>query len=384
MPKQHIVLIMPLSTYEWGTENCGGVDSVCQMFGEYLVSQVNPEFKYTIIGLDPQSKTPYTGEVISLAEHVDFIWLPCSSKHTGFKIPGIVWQNWHIRKLLKKLKPDLVHTHFWSSLLGCGHNGRSVVTIHSYKKIGRHSFGFLNNLLYEKIIPLLTKSLGDKKIVVGKILKDALLKDGIESEIIYNPIDESFFYASKKPPRSSNNSLQFITCSLINPKKNIEQAIFLIAKLKNSGFHCHLNIVGGVSNALYSQKLINTVEEQGLCSEISFLGKKNKRELVELYSHADCGIFTSKEETFGLVPLEIIASGLPLLCTEVGILSEKKSFFESLGILYLSENTTVDQINKCINEHDSEFSVDVLKNEFNLSEIIKKYHFLYNQLLEKK
>lgn len=145
-----------------------------------------------------------------------------------------------------------------------------------------------------------------------------------------------------------------------------------------------MNIVGGVSNALYSQNLINTVEEQGLCSEISFLGKRNKGELVELYSHADCGIFTSKEETFGLVPLEIIASGLPLLCTEVGILSEKKSFFESLGVLYLNENTTVDQINKCINEHDSKLSVDVLKSEFNVSEIIKKYHFLYYQLLEKK
>ena len=152
MPKQHIVLVMPLSTYEWGTDNCGGVDSVCQMFAEFLVNHSDTSFKFTIIGLDPQSKTSYTGEVINLADNVDFIWLPASSKQTGLKIPGILWQNWHIRKLLKLLKPDLVHTHFWSSLIGSGFTGKTVVTVHSYKKIARRDVGLVNNFLYLSLI----------------------------------------------------------------------------------------------------------------------------------------------------------------------------------------------------------------------------------------
>ncbi len=73
MLKKHIALIMPLSTYDWGSNNCGGVDSVCQMFAEYLVNHDDANFRFTIIGLDPQSKTPFTGDVIRCSPKVGIL-----------------------------------------------------------------------------------------------------------------------------------------------------------------------------------------------------------------------------------------------------------------------------------------------------------------------
>jgi len=270
MHKKHVALIMPLSTYDWGSENCGGVDSVCQMFAEYLVTQADTDFKFTIIGLDPQSKTPFTGEVINLADNVDFIWLPSSSKQNGFKIPGIIWQSWHIRKLFKKLKPDLVHTHLWSSLIGSGYNGKTVITVHSYKKIARRNVGLVNNFVYEKVIPLILKTRNDFVVVVGKQLKKALSKDGFKAEVIHNPIDQEYFEADCT--QRERKEIKLVTCALLTPRKRVEDSITLLDQLVKSGFGSSLIIIGPAADKLYTEKLKKQVVSLGLEEKVSLWG----------------------------------------------------------------------------------------------------------------
>ncbi|MBH0002149.1 VpsD family glycosyltransferase [Pseudoalteromonas sp. SWYJZ12] len=380
MPKQHVVLIMPLSTYEWGTENCGGVDSVCQMFAEYLVNHSDTSFKFTIIGLDPQSKTSYTGEVINLADNVDFIWLPASSKQTGLKIPGILWQNWHIRKLLKLLKPDLVHTHLWSFLLGCGYKGKAVVTVHSYKKIARRNVGLINNLLHEKVIPKIVKNRKDYVVVVGKQLEKALLKDGFQPEVVHNPIDQEYFKADYI--KRERKEIKVVTCALLTPRKRVEDSIVLFNKLVKSGLGSSLIIIGPAADRLYTEQLKKQVTSLGLEGKVSFLGKLNKTQIVEQYLNADLGVFTSSEETFGLAPLEMLAVGLPLVATEVGILEDEKAFFEKMGVLYFSDSLSPDKINNLVLKHNVDYSKRTLETKFNIACIIEQYSDLYIKIID--
>ncbi|MBH0041211.1 VpsD family glycosyltransferase [Pseudoalteromonas sp. SWXJZ10B] len=380
MPKQHVVLIMPLSTYEWGTENCGGVDSVCQMFAEYLVNYSDTNFKFTIIGLDPQSKKSYTAEVINLADNVDFIWLPASSKQTGLKIPGILWQNWHIRKLLKLLKPDLVHTHLWSFLLGCGYKGKVVVTVHSYKKIARRNVGLINNLLYEKVIPKIVKKRKDYVVVVGKQLEKALLKDGFQPEVVHNPIDQEYFKADYI--KRERKEIKVVTCALLTPRKRVEDSIVLFNKLVKSGLGSSLIIIGPAADRLYTEQLKKQVTSLGLEGKVSFLGKLNKTQIVEQYLDADLGVFTSSEETFGLAPLEMLAVGLPLVATEVGILEDEKAFFEKMGVLYFSDSLSPDRINNLVVKHNVDYSKRALETKFNIKSIFSQYSNLYVRILD--
>ena len=380
MPKQHIVLVMPLSTYEWGTDNCGGVDSVCQMFAEFLVNHSDTSFKLTIIGLDPQSKTSYTGEVINLADNVDFIWLPASSKQTGLKIPGILWQNWHIRKLLKLLEPDLVHTHLWSFLLGCGYKGKAVVTVHSYKKIARRNVGLINNLLYEKVIPKIVKKRKDYVVVVGKQLEKALLKDGFQPEVVHNPIDQEYFKADYI--KRERKEIKVVTCALLTPRKRVEDSIVLFNKLVKSGLGSSLIIIGPAADRLYTEQLKKQVTSLGLEGKVSFLGKLNKTQIVEQYLNADLGVFTSSEETFGLAPLEMLAVGLPLVATEVGILEDEKAFFEKMGVLYFSDSLSPDKINNLVLKHNVDYSKRALETKFNIKSIFSQYSNLYVRILD--
>ncbi|MBH0060472.1 glycosyltransferase family 4 protein [Pseudoalteromonas sp. NZS71] len=380
MPKQHIVLVMPLSTYEWGTDNCGGVDSVCQMFAEFLVNHSDTSFKLTIIGLDPQSKTSYTGEVINLADNVDFIWLPASSKQTGLKIPGILWQNWHIRKLLKLLKPDLVHTHFWSSLIGSGFTGKTVVTVHSYKKIARRDVGLVNNFLYERVIPLILKTRSDFVVVVGQQLEQALFEDNFKSKVIHNPIDQKYFEADYI--KRERKEIKLVTCALLTPRKRVEDSIVLFNKLVKSGLGSSLIIIGPAADRLYTEQLKKQVTSLGLEGKVSFLGKLNKTQIVEQYLNSDLGVFTSSEETFGLAPLEMLAVGLPLVATEVGILEDEKAFFEKMGVLYYSDSLSPDKINNLVLKHNVDYSKRALETKFNIKSIFSQYSNLYVRILD--
>lgn len=381
MPKKHIALIMPLSTYDWGSNNCGGVDSVCQMLAEYMVNQDDANHRFTIIGLDPQSKTPFTGDVIRLSGNVDFIWLPASSKQLKFKIPGIIWQNWHVRKLLKTLNPDLVHTHFWSLLIGSGFKGKSLVTVHSYKKIARRNVGVLNNFLYEKIIPLITTRRSDKVVVVGKQLQTALSNDGVKSQLVHNPIDHAYFDTSYV--KHERSEIKLVTCALLTPRKKVEDSIDLLAELVSNGIDSTLAIIGPAADKVYTEQLKKQVSSLGLENNVAFLGKLNKTQIVKQYLNADLGVFTSSEETFGLVPLEMLAVGLPLLTTEVGILEDEKTFFEKMGVLYFSDTITPNHIKNLIANHNVNESKSELEVKFNIASVFAQYIDLYKKCSEK-
>lgn len=380
MTKKHIVLIMPLSTFDWGSNNCGGVDSVCQMFAEYLLNHDNTNFRYTIIGLDPQSKTPFTGDVIRLSDNVDFIWLPATRKNKVLKLPGIIWQNWHVRKLLKNLKPDLVHTHLWSFLLGSGFKGKTLVTVHSYKKIGRRNIGLLNNFLYEKIIPLITTRRNDNVVVVGKQLQTALSNDTVKSQLVYNPIDHAYFDTSYV--KHERSEIKLVTCALLTPKKKIEDSITLLAKLVNSGFDSSLTIIGPASDKEYTEQLKKQIASLGLENNVTFLGKLNKAQIVQQYIDADLGVFTSSEETFGLAPLEMLAVGLPLITTEVGILEDEKSFFDEMGVQYFVDTLPSERISNLIKNHNASMSKSKLRSRFNIKSIFEQYNNLYVKILK--
>ena len=63
--------------------------------------------------------------------------------------------------------------------------------------------------------------------------------------------------------------------------------------------------------------------------------------------------------------------------------AEQKEFFQSIGVLYISESTTVDEITANLNNFDSELSVKKLKELFNTSQIVKQYKAVYNELVFK-
>ncbi|HGF7155863.1 TPA: glycosyl transferase family 1, partial [Vibrio mimicus] len=138
-----VLLIMPISTLNWGEKNAGGVDSVCQMLVREL-AKCSSHYFYRVLAFDPFCEVKYTGEVIHLSENVEVVLCPSNEKRI-IPLPGIISTNLRVLEQVKIFKPDIVHSHIAPWLIGVNKRLTRIATLHSYKKIGRKSVSKAND-----------------------------------------------------------------------------------------------------------------------------------------------------------------------------------------------------------------------------------------------
>ncbi|WP_052224708.1 VpsD family glycosyltransferase [Pseudomonas lactis] len=378
MKKKKVLLIMPISTLEFGTKNAGGVDSVCQEILKQIIKVGSEDFEYRALAFDPFSEVDYSGVPQQLANNVSVVTAPANEKLGYVRLPGLLCQMIRIRQQIKDYQPDIIHSHASSWLAGVNKRHHRIATLHAYKWIGRQKVSPLNDFLYVKILPRITNFFIDQYTCVGNIIKDALEKNTTKPiYLIENPINEVFFAKHHRP---ISTSINLVTCSIISPRKRLDRVISLVSDLVGRNIDVQLCIIGPASNISYYEQLIRQIRESKLEGRVSFLGRKNTFDVANIYKNSDFGVFLSDEETFGLAPLEMLASGLPIIATPVGILSEERVFFSEKGIHYYDNDTNVDSVIDFINFHNKHFEkipYSYLKERFTPSSIVAMYENLY-------
>ncbi|NLF03133.1 MAG: glycosyltransferase family 1 protein, partial [Anaerolineales bacterium] len=112
----------------------------------------------------------------------------------------------------------------------------------------------------------------------------------------------------------------------IEPLKGIDsllQAIGVIVE-RHPEFHDHLcvPIIGGDPNQTHENaemgRLQELREQLGLSDLVLFLGAKDQDTLQDYYSAADVVVMPSDYESFGMVALEAMACGTPVIASDVG------------------------------------------------------------------
>ena len=104
----------------------------------------------------------------------------------------------------------------------------------------------------------------------------------------------------------------------IDPLKGIEQLLQALSYLKYQN-RVKLVVIGGDED---SQDAITRLQSQAqqlnVQDKVSFLGIVKQRELPAYYNAADVCVVPSHYESFGLVALESLACGTPVVATDVG------------------------------------------------------------------
>ncbi|MCA9388589.1 glycosyltransferase family 1 protein, partial [Candidatus Berkelbacteria bacterium] len=156
-------------------------------------------------------------------------------------------------------------------------------------------------------------------MVTNKVIRAELLKRGYigQLKVILPGVDLALFKPGKKTKFESLTRPVALYVGRIAFEKNLED--FLEMKWEGS------KVLVGQGPDLAKLK--------GVHPEVIFLGKKTGRELAEYYRSADVFVFPSKTDTFGLVMIEALASGIPVAAYNVvgpkNIITE--SFLGSLG-----------------------------------------------------
>jgi D-inositol-3-phosphate glycosyltransferase len=245
----------------------------------------------------------------------------------------------------KRVQYDLIHSHYWMSGLTARDLQKAwdIPVIHMFHTLG---------LMKQRIARAPHEAEGDyriqgereviklaNRIIAATPAEMAQLQwlydtDQKKVTIIPPGVDISHFYPI--PPDEAKEFIgipsddrMMLFVGRIEPLKGVDTLIKAIALIRQAGaldHHCCLcvSIIGGEPDASPEirtdemTRLQQLCDEQGLDDLVTFLGRRGQETLPYYYSAADVVVMPSHYESFGMVALEAMACGTPVIATQVG------------------------------------------------------------------
>jgi D-inositol-3-phosphate glycosyltransferase len=243
----------------------------------------------------------------------------------------------------KGLKYDVIHSHYWMSglaaeLLSDAWGGTPIVSMF-------HTLGEMKNRVARSedekagadrldgerqvlrradriIVATLAEMTQLRFLYRADSRKMAVIPPGVDTSHFYPiPADEAKQYIGLKP---ENRMVLFV--GRIEPLKGIDTLIQAMACLDLQGIHrpVHLAIIGGDVDVSPEDMSEEMTRLQKMCDDLCmggmvlFLGKRGQDTLPYYYSAAEVVVMPSLYESFGMVALEAMACGTPVVASEVG------------------------------------------------------------------
>jgi D-inositol-3-phosphate glycosyltransferase len=243
----------------------------------------------------------------------------------------------------KGIHYDIIHSHYWMSGLAAeslsdAWGGTPIV--HMF-----HTLGEMKNRIAqsdeERESP---ERIAGEKRVLGRVdrVVTATLAERTQLRFLYKAddrklitippgVDTSHFY-----PIPSDEAKAFIGLKpdtrmilfvgRIEPLKGVDTLIRAMSclKLMDNNRPVDLAIIGGEPDVSPEQRTSEMARLQKLCDELAmgrtviFLGKRGQDTLPYYYSAAEVLVMPSHYESFGMVALEAMACGTPVIASEVG------------------------------------------------------------------
>ncbi len=168
--------------------------------------------------------------------------------------------------------------------------------------------------------------------------------------------------------------------SNFRPVKRINEVVEIFNKIQQQ-IPAKLMMVGDGPERLMAETM---VAEMGIDDKVIFFGKSN--EIDKILCFSDLFLLPSEAESFGLAALEAMASGVPVVSTNAGGISEVNAH----GVSGLLSN--IGDVNDMVNN-----ALSILKDErvlakykvnasneakkFNIFSIVEKYEAIYKRVL---
>ena len=206
---------------------------------------------------------------------------------------------------------------------------------------------------------------------------------GSNSSIKVSTINNGARFFSYKERKSLSKCIKFISVGSLIPKKGFDRAIKALSQLE--GIDWQYEIVGDGSSRRELEHLIVSL---GLQDKVTLSGWSSK--LEEKYHNADILLIPSRYEGFGLVAIEGMSTGLPVIASDLVGINEIASSSVDSCFLVKDSNDIIEWVNKielCISILEKD-SVHISKEsyqhsqKFSLEKMTKSYIDLYRQVLK--
>jgi glycosyltransferase involved in cell wall biosynthesis len=307
--------------------------------------------------------------------------------------------------ILKKEKPDLVHTHG----KGPGLYGRiigkilNIPVIHTYHGFHYESLSRLKQYIHltvENFLTLITTH----HIFVSKGERDRaeVIKflDEKNSTVIHNGVDYEYIESLNIKRKATLQSIGCLswenysligTISRLSPEKGIINLLLAFHEIMQKKKNLRLIIVGGhlEEHENYYLRIKQLIEEKGLSDHVCILGYR--RDALKILKCLDIYVSASLSEGLPISILEALASKIPTIATDIR--GNKDILCNPVFGLLVKPNSAVGlvegvikmtQLSQKEKEIMTQNAYSRIKNHFSIKEMVNKTTLLYNLILHSK
>jgi len=227
-----------------------------------------------------------------------------------------------LRKLVKKIKPDILHAHYASSygLLG------ALVNFHPFvvSVWGSDVFDFPRKSILHKFLLKFVFKKADKILSTSNMMaKETTLYTHKQIAVTPFGVDTNKFIPQTSFNLFGNSAIVIGTVKSLQEKYGIKYLLksFAIVKSKHPELMLKLLIVGGGTEEKQLKKL---TQQLGIKDDTVFTGKIIPDEVNMYHSQLSIAVFPSifESESFGVAVLESSACQVPVVASRIGGLSE--------------------------------------------------------------
>lgn len=274
--------------------------------------------------------------------------------------------------------PDIIHAHFTemgniSAFLANKVNIPLVIT--------EHSSAINEPIVAPEIIRCAKVGYlqAAKVIAVSQPLANNIFKyTGITARVIPNMINVEVFEHAEK---TKHHGFNFVSTGGLIHRKRFVNLIRAFGDVARNYDDMYLHIIG---DGHLRKELENLTVECGIKERVTFHGYKNAVEIAEIYGRCDCFVLVSAIETFGVVFVEAMAAGLPVIATRCG--GPEDFVNEKNGILVDVDNyeqlcEAITRMKENILKYDIETIRSEIKGKYSPKMVAKKIEDLYNEVL---
>lgn len=176
----------------------------------------------------------------------------------------------------------------------------------------------------------------DRVLVVSQLWKELLRADyGVDADVVANGVRAERFARPISAERraelrarvGATDRFLFLTIGGIEPRKGSKFLVEALGRTNAAGNDAVLAVIGGHSfqdYRPYRESVFDSLEQHGvvLDDHLHLLGTVDDEELPDWFQAADAFAFPSMKEGWGLVVLEAMGAGLPVLSSDIPVFHE--------------------------------------------------------------
>lgn len=226
-----------------------------------------------------------------------------------------------VQRLIREgWRPHVIHAHVYTA-------GVPAVIIGRYYGlpvvVTEHFSGFPLRVVQgiEKLKAKFAFELANLVCPVSEDLRRHIKAYGIRTRfcVVPNAVDTTLFSPGPKTGERGDSRQRLLLVALLDPKKGLPFLLRAISFLRERRADFFLDIVGdGPKRSEYEELACKL----GLRDFVCFHGLKTKQEVAEFMRRANVFVLPSVWENLPCVIIEAMASGLPIVATEVGGIPE--------------------------------------------------------------